>query len=94
MKKICLLAIASFFSVLAFSQSVVTPTVPGQPKPGRSTTQAKTQVATPAFTNVNGQKAAATQVKAQPVPATKLGRPTTTTTTGKRAASKAAIIQQ
>lgn len=93
MKKISLLAIASFFSALAFSQSVATPTVPGQPKPGRSTTKATTQVATPAFTNVNGVKTATTQVKIQPIAATKVGRPAATTT-GKRAASKAAVIQQ
>jgi len=46
MKKICLLAIGSFFTVLAFSQNAVQ-TVPGQPKPGRGTT---TQVAQPAQT--------------------------------------------
>jgi len=52
MKKICLLAIGSFFSALAFSQNAVQ-TVPGQPKPGRSnTTQAAATTATPTTTIV------------------------------------------
>lgn len=54
MKKICLLAIGSFFSALAFSQNAVQ-TVPGQPKPGRSTTpQAATASTTPVVANANG----------------------------------------
>ena len=52
MKKICLLAIGSFFSALAFSQNAVQ-TVPGQPKAGRSnTTQAAATTATPATTTI------------------------------------------
>ena len=53
MKKICLLAIGSFLSALAFSQNVATTqTVPGQPKQGHGIAA---QTATPpTFNNVNG----------------------------------------
>lgn len=61
MKKICLLAIASFFSGLAFSQNAAsTPTVPGQPKPGKEVhlKSFHTSSGANSFTTATGQTAA------------------------------------
>lgn len=53
MKKICLLSIASFFSVIAFCQNAATvQTVPGQPKPGRA--NAGLVDVAPTFANASG----------------------------------------
>ena len=67
MKKISLLAIASFFSALAFAQNAATTqTVPGQPK-AHAATPAKSS-ATPSFTNAAGIQ---TSTKITPAQATK-----------------------
>jgi len=56
MKKICLLAIGSFFSTLAFCQSAATvQTVPGQPKVHATAVRTGEN---PAFTNAAGAQTA------------------------------------
>lgn len=61
MKKICLLAITSFGSALAFSQNAASATTtPGQPKALRT---ASVSATTPAFRTANGQVAKPTTAK-------------------------------
>ena len=61
MKKICLLAIASFCSALAFSQNAVSSqTTPGQPK---AVTTVPVSATSPALRNANGQVATPTTGK-------------------------------
>ena len=88
MKKISLLAIASMFSVLAFSQSVATPASTGKDvKKTPTTDQAQAQASTPTFTNVNGTQPSATIAPAQTVVATKTKAITHTAKTKKTAKS-------
>lgn len=81
MKKICLLAIGSFFSVLAFSQNAATAqTVPGQPKAGRGNTP---QASTNGNTFMTATQTTAVATPAQPAIKATAKRTATRKTTAK-----------